>query len=70
DPIHAQVCIQGCRNDGAVVAAMALGDVCMCAHDKEADSVLVEGEAGICASPCIGDATLTCGGEDSLDVFK
>ncbi|CAN0382870.1 unnamed protein product, partial [Scytosiphon promiscuus] len=70
DPARAQACIEVCRSQRAHLAALMRGDACMCAPDVDPYLFVPERGMGVCASPCIGDATLTCGGEDSLDVFK
>ncbi|CAN0345588.1 unnamed protein product, partial [Scytosiphon promiscuus] len=70
DPARAQACIEGCRSQRAHLAALMRGDACMCAPDVDPYLFVPEREIGVCTSPCNGDATRTCGGEDSLDVFK
>ncbi|CAN0361777.1 unnamed protein product, partial [Scytosiphon promiscuus] len=70
DPAHAQACIEGCRSQRAHLAALMRGDACMCAPDVDPYLFVPEREMGVCTSPCNGDATRTCGGEDSLAVYK
>ncbi|CAN0373044.1 unnamed protein product, partial [Scytosiphon promiscuus] len=70
DPARAQVCIEVCRSKKAHLAALMRGDGCMCAPDVDPYLFVPEREMGVCASPCNGDATRTCGGEDSLAVYK
>ncbi|CAN0485918.1 unnamed protein product, partial [Scytosiphon promiscuus] len=65
-----QLCIQRCRDDGAVFVAMVRGNVCICVHEIDPDALFPERWTGVCTSPCLGDATRTCGGEDSIDLFK
>ncbi|CAN0366960.1 unnamed protein product, partial [Scytosiphon promiscuus] len=65
-----QVCIEVCRSQKAHLAALMRGDACMCAPDVDPYLFVPEREMGVCTSPCNGDATRTCGGEDSLAVYK
>ncbi|CAN0269341.1 unnamed protein product, partial [Scytosiphon promiscuus] len=64
----AQVCIEACRREKAVLTLMMLGDVCMAVPQTEVDRFLGQ-ETGVCESPCSGDPDSTCGGQGAFDLF-
>ncbi|CAN0361698.1 unnamed protein product, partial [Scytosiphon promiscuus] len=65
----AQVCIEACRREKAVLTLMMLGDVCMAVPQTEVDRFLGR-ETGVCESPCSGDPDSTCGGQGAFDLFR
>ncbi|CAN0334305.1 unnamed protein product, partial [Scytosiphon promiscuus] len=66
DPTPTQVCISACQRKEALFAVMLRGDICVCSpYDLFAEHFFRGRKTGVCKSPCDGDPTLMCGGEDS-----
>ncbi|CAM9155757.1 unnamed protein product, partial [Hapterophycus canaliculatus] len=62
--------MEECRGDGAVMAAIIKGNVCLCFLKGETEVFLRGRNRGSCTSPCHGDLTGNCGGEASFSLFR
>ena len=57
-----QVCFEDCATEDASYFALFAGRICVCGDD--ASFLEQVKESGTCETPCSGDETLFCGGDD------
>lgn len=56
------MCYEDCAADDSLYFALLAGRICVCGED--ASFLEEDKDAGTCETPCSGDDTLTCGGDD------
>jgi hypothetical protein len=61
-------CISFCENKGYLFAGVEYARECFCGHQVRSKSV--KKDESECAMTCAGDASLTCGGPESLSIYK